>query len=147
MLLKETLPEDWRVSVMATDLRGQAIIQATQGRYPASSLTFVDSQLRERYFLHAGTHGREPSFDVVPEVKKIVSFRRANLCDTHFWNSLRRKFDLIVCNNLLLHFHPLAIRKTVDRMVSALEPGGFLTVMKNESMFVEHSALKQDRNL
>jgi len=147
MILKETLPEGWRVNIMATDLRGQAIIQATKGRYPASSLTLVESQLRDRYFTRAGENGREPSFDVVPEIKKLVSFRRANLCDANFWNSLRLKFDLIVCNNLLLHFHPLAIRKTVDRIVAALEPGGFLTVMKNEAMFIEHSALKQDSQL
>jgi chemotaxis protein methyltransferase CheR len=147
MLLKDALPEGWHVNMLATDLRGQAIIQATKGRYPASSLTFVEAKLRDRYFIRAEHNGREPSFDVAPVMKGLVTFRRANLCDGHFWKSLHQKFDLIICNNLLMHFHALAIKKTVDRMVEALEPSGFLTVMRNEAMFVEHAELKRDGSL
>ena len=147
MLLKEIVPEDWRVKLMASDLRGQAIIQATTGHYPASSLTFVEANLRDRYFVPTAQNGREPSFEVSRDLKSLIAFRRANLCDAHFWKSLHQKFDLILCNNLLLHFHPLAVKKTVERMVNALEPGGFLTVMNNEAMFVEHSELKKEHSL
>ncbi len=147
MIVKEMLPEDWRVKLLASDFRGQTIIQATKGRYPASSLTFVETRLREKYFTPAEQNGREPSFDIVRDIKSLVAFRRANLCDAHFWKSLQQRFDLILCNNLLLHFHPLAVKKTVERMAGALESGGFLTVTKKEAMFVDHADLKAERAL
>lgn len=147
MIVKEMLPDNWRVKLLATDLRGQAIIQATKGRYLASSLTFVEAKLRQRYFTEAEQNGREPAYEIAREVKNLVTFRRANLCDVTFWKSLQQTFDLILCNNLLLHFHPLAVKKMVARMVNTLESGGLLTVTKKEAMFIEHSELKAERSL
>jgi chemotaxis protein methyltransferase CheR len=146
ILLHQALPEHekWQVTIFATDLRGQAILAATRGRYPSSALSLIPPPLRDRYFTRADAGGREQAFDVVAEIKPLVAFRRANLYDAEFWKHLRQPFDLILCNNLLLYFHALAVKQTVARMAATLPPHGWLSVMKDESSYIDHVALRRE---
>jgi chemotaxis protein methyltransferase CheR len=149
IMLCDILPNinAWKVNVLATDLRGQAIISATQGRYPLSAIGLLDADLRRRYFIEAEAKGQEPLFDVASAVRRMIKFRRANLYDPQFWKNLDQEFDLIVCNNLLLYFNPLAARQTVERMASVLRRGGMLVVMRNEMHHVDHPRLRIDSDL
>lgn len=146
MVVNEGLPasEHWKPHLMATDLRGSAIIAASQGSYPQSAIRLIDADLRHRYFVKGELHGRERHYTVEPNLRKMITFRRANIYDAKFWKHLHHPFDLIICNNLLLYFHALAIRQTVDRFAEALRPGGRLVVMKNEAGYIRHSRLKDD---
>jgi chemotaxis protein methyltransferase CheR len=146
ILLSELLPEgeDWKATVFATDLRGAAIISASKGSYPTSALRVIDSAVRNRYFTGGQAQGRELMHEIAPAVKNLVSFRRANVYDQGFWKNINTRFDLITCNNLLLYFHALAARKTVERVAGVLRPGGMLMVMKNEGGYVNHPQLKRD---
>lgn len=144
ILIRQQLPasETWRVNVMATDLRGQAIITAAQGRYVASALSMLNPEWRSRYFVKNEANGHEASYTIVPEIKKLVTFRRANLYDQDFWKAFHQQFDLILCNHLLLHFHALAVKQTVEKFVRVLRPQGYFAVMKGEAMYVDHPLLK-----
>jgi chemotaxis protein methyltransferase CheR len=149
ILLREALPDidSWKVNLLATDLRGPAIISATRGRYQSSSVGRLDSHLRSRYFTRADVNGGEGAYDVAPFLKRMVIFRRANLYDSLFWKGLTQQFDLLVCNNLLLYFHALAVKQTVERLKGALRAGGLLMVMKNETGYIDHPVLKLDGSL
>jgi chemotaxis protein methyltransferase CheR len=146
ILLRELLPADeaWKMKIVATDLRGESIIRATQGRYTASSLALLKTEWRSQYFARAEANGHETVYDVVPEIKRLIAFRRANLYDADFWKSFTQPFDLIVCNHLLLYFHALAAKQTVAKLVGVLKPGGLLAVMPGEAMYVNHSNLRQE---
>src|ERR1051325_4811944 len=52
IIVNESLPasEAWKPHLMATDLRGAAIIAASQGSYPQSAIRLIDADLRHRYF-------------------------------------------------------------------------------------------------
>jgi chemotaxis protein methyltransferase CheR len=149
ILLSELLGEleDWKATVFATDLRGSAIISASKGTYPTSALRVIDRAVRDRYFTGGETNGRELMHEIAPEVRNLVTFRRANVYDQSFWKNINTRFDLITCNNLLLYFHALAARKTVERVAGVLRPGGVLMVMKNEGGYVNHPQLKRDLQL
>jgi chemotaxis protein methyltransferase CheR len=149
MLAREAVPagESWRLNIIATDLRGSAIISATQGNYSLSTLRPVGPRLRHAYFNKAESNGRESTYTAMPSVRSMIAFRRANLYDGHFWKNFHHKFDLILCNNLLLHFHALAAKQTVERLALALKPGGFLMVMKSETSYVDHAGLRIDPSL
>jgi chemotaxis protein methyltransferase CheR len=144
ILIRQQLPasENWRVNVMATDLRGQAIITAAQGRYSASALSLLNPEWRARYFVRSEANGHEAAYTIVPEIKKLVTFRRANLYDQDFWKAFHQQFDLILCNHLLLHFHALAVKQTVEKFVKVLRSDGYFAVMKGEAIYVDHSQLK-----
>jgi chemotaxis methyl-accepting protein methylase len=147
--LCETLPEgeNWKTSLLATDLRGAAIISASRGSYPSSAIRLVDADIRNGYFTKAEMSGRERAYSVIPSVRQMIAFRRANIYDAAFWKNLDRQFDLILCNNLLLYFHALAVRQTVERFVKVLRRGGVLMVMKNEGGYIEHAQLRHDATL
>jgi chemotaxis protein methyltransferase CheR len=149
IVVNEGLPAGghWKPQLMATDLRGSAIMAASQGSYPQSSIRLIDADLRHRYFVRGDMHGRERHYSIEPNLRKMITFRRANIYDAKFWKHIHRPFDLIVCNNLLLYFHALAIRQTVERFAEALRPGGRLVVMKNEAGYIRHSRLKGDSEL
>ncbi len=155
MLICEALPVDekWKINILATDLSGQSILKATKGQYSTTSLVLIEPQFRSKFFLESVNqengyaNGHERLFDVVREIKSLITFRRANLYDQHFWKSLHQQFDLILCNHLLMHFHPIAVKQTVDGIAKVLKSGGVLTVMKGEGMFISHSTLKAERNL
>ena len=147
--LCETLPagESWKTSLLATDLRGPAIISASKGCYPSSSIRLVDPHLRNGYFVKAEMQGRERGYSVIADVRQMIAFRRANIYDAGFWKNLDRQFDLILCNNLLLYFHALAVRQMVDRFAKVLKRGGLLMVMKNEGGYIDHAQLRYDPTL
>jgi chemotaxis protein methyltransferase CheR len=149
MLVKEALPENekWKIQLLATDLRGSAIVSATQARYPLSALRSIDPHIRNACFQKAEMNGRERLYSVLPEVRSLVSFRRANLYDASFWKNLSRPFDLILCNNLLMHFHALAAKQTVERLADAMKRDSLLMVMKNEISYVDHPKLVIERSL
>ncbi len=149
ILLTEALKDkgQWKVNLLATDLRGSAIISAGRASYASASLRLVSPELREKYFVGAGVKGPESSFAVIQQLRGMVAFRRANLYDANFWKNMSQRFDLIVCNNLLLYFHALAVKQTLDRIAGVLRPGGFLMVMKNETGYVEHAQLKREESL
>jgi chemotaxis protein methyltransferase CheR len=149
MLVREALPENekWRVNLLATDLRGSAIVLATQARYPLSALRSIDPSIRNACFAKAEMNGRERLYAVLPEVRSMVSFRRANLYSASFWKNLSHPFDLILCNNLLMHFHALAAKQTVERLADAMKRDGLLMVMKNEISYVDHPQLRIERSL
>ena len=149
MLVSESLPDgaQWDTNLMATDLRGPAIIHACQGSYPSSSIRMVDPHMRHKYFVKAEVGGRERHYAVVQSLRKMIAFRRANVYDSKFWKNLDHHFDLIICNNLLLYFHALAVEQTVARIAAVLKRGGLLMVMKNETNYVDHPQLKLEASL
>jgi chemotaxis protein methyltransferase CheR len=149
ILLCEALPskENWKTTVLATDLRGSAILSASKGCYQSSSLRLISPQLRGSYFTKMEQKGRERTYEVISAVRKMVSFRRANMYDSKFWGTLRQSFDLIVCNNMLIYFHALAVQQTVERMARVIRPGGLLMVMKNEAGYINQTNLRIDDSL
>jgi chemotaxis methyl-accepting protein methylase len=72
----------------------------------------------------------------------MVAFRRANLYEPYVWRQIPGPYDLIVCENLLIYFHRLAVEQTVERLVAALAPGGLLMVSPAESSLVARGGLK-----
>lgn len=149
ILAREALPPDtdWRVEILATDLQGQAVVAASRGRYSASRIRGIDATLRNRYFIGVDEPGPDRVFDVLPLVRRLVLFRRVNLCDATAWRLVIGSFDLILCRNVLLYFHPRAVGDLLERLRSALAPGGYLVVAAAEAPLVNLQGLDSDPTL
>lgn len=131
--------------VFATDVRNRALLAASQARYSLPALRQVDAYTRDKYFIHTCETPDDPLngvYTVVPDSRKLVTFRRANLLDPMFWKGMNRRFDLIVCANLLLYLHGSAARQMVGRLTQSLMPGGYLMVAPSESSLIHHSGLR-----
>jgi chemotaxis methyl-accepting protein methylase len=133
------------VDIFATDVRNRALLEASQATYQLPALRLLDAATRERYFTHAGGTPDAPlsgRYTVVPDVRKLVTFRRVNLLDGLFWKGIVNRFDLIVCANVLLYLHGAATRGMVERLSRSLREGGYLMVAPAEATLFEHSRLK-----
>lgn len=146
ILAREALPPDgdFRVEILATDLQGKAVVTASKGRYSASQIRAIDSTLRNRYFIGVDEPGPDRAFDVLPLVRRLVLFRRVNLCDAAAWRLVIGSFDLISCQNVLVYFHPKAAMELLERLGSALAAGGYLVVAAAEAELVVNSGLIPD---
>lgn len=144
MLVRDALPpsEEWRVELFASDLRGVAIMKGSRGRYAASSLRRIDPTMRNRYLIGVEEVGPNREHDLIPLVRRMVTFRRANVVEPYVWRQIPGPYDLIVCENLLLYFHRLAVDQTLARLVAALSPDGYLMVSPAEASLVSRGALK-----
>jgi chemotaxis protein methyltransferase CheR len=143
ILAREALPaaEEWRVDVFASDLRGQAVMAASRGRYRAAAVRSIEPALRNRYFIGVDAADGEREYELIPLVRRLVTFRRANLCEAHVWRQNPGPYDLILCTNLLLYFHQRAVEAIAERLRAATAPGGYLVVSPAEIDLIPRTQL------
>lgn len=108
-----------RVTIDAIDVNALAIEKARKARYTRWSLRSVPAEVEQRWFAREGS-----LFSVAPPIRNAVAFRRASLTDPAVFAGAR--YDIVFCRNVLMYFGADALRSTIDRLVAALAPGGFL---------------------
>jgi chemotaxis protein methyltransferase CheR len=115
--------DGWDASVLATDVNSHFIQTAHQAMYKPWSFRGVDAKTRRQYFKSIGK-----AYEVIPEIRRRVSFSHLNLAADRYPSQDIRDLDLIVCRNVLMYFAPEAARAAVGRFAAALRPGGWLIV-------------------
>ncbi|MBO0798710.1 MAG: hypothetical protein J2P31_07785 [Blastocatellia bacterium] len=135
-----------KVDVFATDIRNRALLEASQARYRSVSLRELDEPTRKRYFEKTGFFSRKTSsefYTVIPDLRRVITFRRINLLDRHFWKGVSGKFDLIVSTNQLLFLHGAASRQMIHNLTNSLREGGYLMVAPSEVKLINSSRFMQ----
>jgi chemotaxis methyl-accepting protein methylase len=134
-----------QAEVFATDVRNRALMDASQARYHKDSLREVDPRTLGRYFeREADSAGRpDETYNVIADIRRLVTFRRVNLLEKAYWKGLPNRFDLIVCSNLLAFLSNAAVRQTVTNLVNSLREGGYLMVAPEEESLVVSPQLTQ----
>lgn len=117
ILASEILDESlgtWRVSIIGTDINDSFLKAARQARFGKWALRSMPEEQRQLYFVDAG----KEQWEVRREFRSLVRFERHNLLSLLDGTSPLEltDFDLILCRNVLIYFHP----DTVTRIVSAL---------------------------
>jgi chemotaxis protein methyltransferase CheR len=105
--------------VIGTDLNQRALEMARAATYSEWALRGVMADVRERWFLRAGTR-----WEVRPEIREMVQLRRGNLFDEGAIPL--GPFDAIFCRNVIMYFTRDAARTAVARLTASLRPGGLL---------------------
>ncbi|WP_336959036.1 protein-glutamate O-methyltransferase CheR [Sphingobium aquiterrae] len=119
--------QDWRISILATDISSAAISQARSGLY---------SQIDVQRGLPIGDLLRwfEPVGDdwkVKDELRRMVDFRQDNLFDSHAPNGA---YDLIFCRNVLLYFSNDMRRRVFDLLTRHSHDSTFLLMGAGETV-------------
>lgn len=125
VVVKELLPvrDNWQIEITGTDINEKAIEQAEKGIYTEWSFRQTEPQLRSRFFTK-----REECWEIDPEIKAMVTFRRCNLVNDPFPDPSRElhDMDLIVCRNVFIYFHPEAVGQVLKKFADTLSEGGYL---------------------
>jgi len=126
-MLVNTLPAlaGHRVSVLASDLSGEALAKARVGVYSKLELS------RGASAALAAPHVRPvgDAFEVVEPIRRMVDFRKLNLSAP--WPSLPR-MDLVLLRNVLIYFAPAVRRGVYAQLRNLLAPDGLVLLGSGE---------------
>ncbi|ACL16659.1 CheR family methyltransferase [Methanosphaerula palustris] len=131
ILLHRLIPdiEDWRVTIHATDINPDVLKKASQGIYTEWSFRETEPWLKRTYFTEVG----RGTYEVIPAVKRMVTFSRYNLVNPPPSSPLDfSAFDIILCRNVLMYFSPGQARSVVSHFFEHLNQDGWLIVSVTE---------------
>ncbi|MFP5228972.1 MAG: CheR family methyltransferase [Acidobacteriota bacterium] len=126
----------FRFRILATDISTKVLARAEAAVYSTDVVEPVPPLLRRKYLMRS----REPGADrvrVVPELRRLVEFRRLNFMDADY--GIEERAEGIFCRNVLIYFDRATQEKILRKLTSHLKPGGYL--------FVGHSETLHDMNL
>ena len=131
MMLQMLVPDlqEWSITIQATDINPRFLERAAKGVYTQWSFREVPEQIIARFFLR-----KEDGFEIVPEIKKMVTFAYHNLMTDDYPSLLNNTnaMDMIFCRNVLMYFAPDTIKSVAQNFHRCLIEGGRLVVSQTE---------------
>lgn len=116
------------VPVLAMDVDQGALALAQKAHYLKRQLMNVPKEYLAKYFT---TKDNGETYDVSPDIKRRVSFRRFNMIDDSFGSG----FDIILCRNVVIYFTAETKAALYRKFYDALAPGGYFLVGSTEQIF------------
>ncbi|WP_374471428.1 CheR family methyltransferase [Phenylobacterium sp.] len=123
-MLGEALAQ-WRITILGTDINDDFLAAAQEARFSRWALRSLDAEQREAWFTEDGSAWR-----LKAAYRGMVRFQRGNLLDLLGPSPPLElvDFDLILCRNVLIYFHPQKVAEVAAALVRRLKPDGWLLV-------------------
>lgn len=130
----------WDLRILATDISTKVLRKATLGQYNRQEVLKAPAKTIQQYFNRKGDRNN-PIYEVVPEIKKLVSFRRLNLLDEKW--PFSGVFDLIVCRNVMIYFDAQTKRSLLNHFYRYMDAGAYFFTGHAESLTGLSETLKR----
>ena len=130
MTLKEIVPADWTINILATDLDTNVLATAAAGVYGADRIAGIAEQRLKRWF-QKGVGQQAHKVRVKAELREMIAFKQLNLMQE--W-PMKECFDFIFCRNVLIYFDRETKAMLAKRYCSLLEDGSYLFIGHSESL-------------
>ena len=127
---------DWSLQILGTDISEETLRAAREGVFKPRAIESVSDKLRRRYFQH---HTKDDLWQVRPEIKQLVEFKRHNLIHP----LPEPGFDCIFIRNVLIYFDRDSKLTVINHLLSALAVGGYLVVGPSEGIYDMLSPLQK----
>ena len=132
ILLHRLLPDlrHWNVTILATDLNPRFLHKGEVGVFGNWSFRGAPAWLRGRFF----TKTSEKQFEILPEIKRMVTFEYLNLAEDSYPSLLNdtNAMDLILCRNVLMYFEPQQAKLVLEKLHRCLLETGWLIMGATE---------------
>ncbi|PIE33052.1 hypothetical protein CSA56_13455 [candidate division KSB3 bacterium] len=131
MLLLEAIPriEQWKITIVGTDINTQMLAKARSGLYMERSLRDTPQKYIDRYF-----QVEDGQFQICDRVRKMVTFREGNLIKQDD-SSLIQNVDCVFCRNVLIYFNLDSCRQVIQIFYDNLAKRGYLLLGHSESLY------------
>jgi chemotaxis protein methyltransferase CheR len=120
--------DKWDAGVLATDISQNVLDIALKGVYSADRLKSMPKTLQTKYFKKLP----DGNFEVIPKVKKEVTFRRFNLMNKTF--PFKKPFDSIFCRNVMIYFDNPTRQRLTDKFYNSTANDGYLFIGHSETL-------------
>lgn len=134
MVLKEWLPSEINIRILATDVSGRSVATAQRGVYPANIKKNMDPYYLMEHFTHVGEY-----YQVKPELRELITFRLFNLMDPF---PFKNTFDMIFCRNVMIYFDAQVQTELVKKFHDYLTRGGLLFIGHSASLINKQYSFK-----
>jgi chemotaxis protein methyltransferase CheR len=132
IVLKKIIPdiEKWNITILASDINPKILRKAIAGVYSQWSFRNTPHWLKEKYFIQK----EKGKFEIIPEIKKMVTFEYLNLAEDVYPSPLNNTnaLDIIFCRNVLMYFTHDRFKQVVKGLFNSLTEGGYLIVSASE---------------
>jgi len=118
------------VRILATDISTRVLTIGLEGKYPIAALDGVSPSMRERYFA-SSSGARGLTYEVSPEIRRMVVFRRLNLAVAPY--PMSGPLDFVLCRNVMIYFDQRVRQTLLGEIERLLRPGGVLAVGHSET--------------
>ncbi|WP_300454994.1 CheR family methyltransferase [Desulfobacula sp.] len=125
----QLLANSFTFNIFASDVSDSMLKLGQRAIYPNDRVKNVPVSLLHTYF-QKGKNIWADHVKVKPVVRQLVTFSKFNLLSDKPVDT----FDIIFCRNVMIYFDTQTRQKVVDRLCSALKPGGYLFVGLSESL-------------
>lgn len=114
----------------ATDIDGSNLFEKIifEGVYPEVEVKRIPGELLKKYFEPNGKPGH---FQVVAKIRNCISYQKHDLLSLE---PIGEGFSLILCKNVLLHFHLEERLEVIKMFHNSLAPGGFLATEQTQKL-------------
>lgn len=109
--------------IVATDISCKAIAQARRGIYAAKKLTGISTAAKNKYFDQVDGN----NYRVKDSLRRHICFLSSNVLNDKS-PMVRRKMDLIYCQNMLVYFRRWQRREIITKLIGHLQSDGHLLV-------------------
>ena len=134
MVLADAFKDErgWDLKILATDLDTDILTKATKGVYSSQQITPIPMGYLTKYLF------RTPQgYEVSPQIKSMISFRKLNLMDYAF--PMKKPFDVIFCRNVMIYFNDQTKQDLVTKYHTHLKDKGYMFIGHSESlMYMKH---------
>jgi chemotaxis protein methyltransferase CheR len=133
MTLHETLQDvsRWDIKILATDLDSEVLGKGQRGLYAADRVRDMNPTRLARFFRETTNNG-QPAYQVVPELRSLITFKQLNLMNPF---PMKGPLNAIFCRNVVIYFDKDTQRDLFSRMSRLQQPGSVLFLGHSESLF------------
>ncbi|MFQ5518449.1 MAG: CheR family methyltransferase [Mariprofundus sp.] len=130
MTVAETVPDDWDVKILATDLDTDVLAHGERGVYDIARIEGLNGRTVKRWFMK-NSKSDPTHVKVRPELQKMIHFRQLNLLQQ--W-PMKGPVDIIFCRNVIIYFDMPTKQMLMYRYADLLGQGGHLFLGHSEAM-------------
>jgi chemotaxis protein methyltransferase CheR len=127
--LLESMPADWEIKILATDLDTNVLKTAALGVYTQDRVSELPLETLRKWFMKSKSS--PDHVKVKPVLQEIIDFKQLNLMQEF---PMKTPFDVIFCRNVLIYFNRETKAALAKRYAKMLESKSWLFIGHSESL-------------
>ncbi|MDX1957930.1 MAG: protein-glutamate O-methyltransferase CheR [Leptospiraceae bacterium] len=123
----------WDIKITATDIDTNVLKTAELGIYKEDRVATMQKDILKKYFTEMKRDKTELEYQVKPNLKSMITFKKLNLLDNTY--PFVERFDIIFCRNVIIYFDKPTQKKIFQQMEKVLMDDGLLIIGHSETLF------------